>query len=145
MAAPAARALASAASTRAAATLRSVLYSMASATSFSSSGSWKRPSQPSPTGPASVGAPVHLSGSFVWGSDSWNKSAAGGGSRTTQPATIAAIAPAARPRTALPMSVQLRDQVIDLGADAHDHLAEDVDHLEALGVDRRIPLRARGQ
>src|SRR5690349_17394337 len=40
------------------------------------------------------------------------------------------------------MSVQLQDQVVDLGADAQNHLAKNLDGCEVIGVDRTVSHRA---
>src|SRR5688572_32163254 len=70
--------------------------------------------------------------------DCWRISSCVGGSLVAQPTRRAA--PARVPRRILGdcMSalVQFQDQPIDLGADAHNDFADDVNHLAFVGVDR---------
>ena len=41
--------------------------------------------------------------------------------------------------------MELQDEIVQLGADAQDDLADDVDHLGGIGVDLAGADRARGQ
>ncbi len=83
----------------------------------------RRPSAPGPRGPAAPAA--------------CTRQGAGGALSATQAASV----PSSSTTTSLPCvrmgSVQLHDQVIRVGADSQNHLAQDVDRMQTLRVDRR--------
>src|SRR5262245_2676253 len=121
---------------------RSALLAIASRTSASSCASRKLASHPSATAPAAAPCAVHLSGSVTFGIASLRTSADSGGGRSAQPAAVAIRTRAGSARCTV-ASVQLEDQVIRVGPDPDDHLADDVDGGESLGVDRRAARGAR--
>src|SRR6478735_8427535 len=135
-------------STRVAVTRKSGLLAIASTTSASSCGSPKVASQLSWMAPAgaAAGAAFHLLSSVrVLTTPACARISSGvGGSLVIQPASN--TTPAREPRMILgdcmSASVEFQDQPIELGADADDDLADDVDHVRLLGVDRPGAVRA---
>src|SRR5262245_44819479 len=109
----------------------------ASATSARSRSSLKATSQLFSTAPAAPPA-AQAGGSFALASPVSRSSARSGGDFNAQPARPRARSVATTRRMA---SVQLRNQVVDVRADAQDHLAEDVDRRQVLGIDGGV---ARG-
>src|SRR5205823_6150380 len=123
---------------------RSLLYSIASRTNASSTGSLNDASHPSATAEDAACCAVHRSGVFTLGKAWVRNSSVGGGWLSAHPATTS------EPRTMtvraprMP-SVQLEDQVVHVRADADDHAPHDLNDLEMLRVDRSVADRASGE
>src|SRR5512134_3183609 len=115
---PASFAKPAACSTRAAVTRRSVLYRSASRTSASSWGSAKLAIQLSATEPPALPLAVHACGSVRLGSDWARISSAGGGVPIAQPASTTAESSNGSASGLRIRSVQLEDQVVELGTHA---------------------------
>src|SRR5438034_762768 len=114
-------------SIRAAATRKSLLYSIASRTSASSAGSLNDVSQPSTVGAATPPCAVHCGGVLKFGTACARNSATGGGCFSAQPASAIETMTTAL-RTLCIASMQLEDQVVQVGPDADDDLADDMEH-----------------
>src|SRR5512145_1936298 len=128
---------------RAAATCRSGLYVSASWTRASRPGSLKAASQPFTTASGTPPRSLHCAGTVRLGS-AWPRTSSGlGGALSAQPAIAAARTAVSKARYTRVISVQLQDKVVDVRAHAQNHLADDVDLMEALGIDRRVARRAR--
>src|SRR5689334_15102973 len=124
---------------------------MASATSAGSCGSPSAATQLSCTASAGA-ASTQCAGSFMFGRFSWASASRSGAVFSEQAETSSANASAAHSGRSVArkeeepftrMSVQLQDQVIELRADAQNHLAQDMDRLEVLGVHRAVARGAR--
>src|SRR3954447_15627739 len=137
-----------AASTRAAARRRSAFCSSASVTRARRAESPRVASHPFTTGVVSTGAAFHPGGSFAAGSASAVTWLLDGGCFKEHPTS----APAADTRRmagrnragrrTAAMLVQLEDEVVELRADSDDHLANEVDGNQVLGVDGALAARA---
>ena len=111
----------------------------------------RRVRRPSCSAPARrlMARPI-LPGSVRLGRFSWARAVRSGADfRAQRGKCSATTAPANRPNVArserlveLRMSVQLQDQIVDLRADAQDHLAEDMQERKMIRIDRTVADRA---
>src|SRR5436190_3272990 len=137
-------------STLADAARRSAFCTSASCTSASSAGSRKVCNRSPGISPAPRPGACHAAGGLPGGPSASSVSVAwSGGSRSAQ-ADSASMPATSTMRDDFRLSdrmglVQLQDQVVGVGAHADDHLADDVDRAEVLGVDRALADRARGE
>src|SRR5436190_18465817 len=132
------------ASTRAAAACRSGFRSTASSTSAVSSESPKVRIQFGTTGPLRCGA-LHSLRIFARALAGMMLAPAGGFFRAHPACMRHAMVPGRMRYFMRRALVKLEDEPVNLGRDAHEDLADDVNHLPVLGVDRAGSHRACGE
>src|SRR6266850_1545197 len=86
----------------------------------------------------------YFPGTLKFGRACCTASSREGGDFSAQPASARPTS-ARSGRRARIRSVQLEDQVVQVRADADDHLADDVHRVQVVGVDRGVAGRAGGE
>src|SRR4051812_45961596 len=87
---------------------------------------------------------IHFCGTCRFGNVCTAMSVAEGSGFSTQPESASATT-SDRNIDRADMSVQLEDQIVDVRPDSQDHLANDVNVMSVVRVDRTMPGRAGGQ